>query len=58
MRHCFGARHDRFGLCANQSRAWGGAQMVRVNVAVRANREGAVNSVAAMQARAGMGDIE
>ena len=38
--------------CAYQSKLWGGAQMARSNAAVRAGREGAVNSLAAMQARA------
>jgi hypothetical protein len=38
--------------CAYQSKLWGGAQMARANAAVRASREGAVNSLAAMQARA------
>ena len=37
--------------CAYQSKLWGGAQMARANAAVRASREGAVNSLAAMQAR-------
>jgi len=37
--------------CAYQSKLWGGAQMARANAAVRAGREGAVNSLAAMQAR-------
>ena len=38
--------------CAYQSKLWGGAQMARANAAVRASREGAVNSLAALQARA------
>jgi hypothetical protein len=38
--------------CAYQSKLWGGAQMARANAAVRAGREGAVNSLAALQARA------
>jgi len=38
--------------CAYQSKLWGGAQMARANAAVRAGREGAVNSLAAIQARA------
>ena len=38
--------------CAYQSKLWGGAQMARGNAAVRAGREGAVNSLAAVQARA------
>src|SRR5512137_2816833 len=38
--------------CAYQSKLWGGAQMARANAAVRANRESAVNSLAAMQLRA------
>lgn len=38
--------------CAYQSKLWGGAQMARGNAAVRASREGAVNSLAALQARA------
>lgn len=38
--------------CAYQSKLWGGAQAARANAAVRAGREGAVNSLAAMQARA------
>jgi ABC-type multidrug transport system fused ATPase/permease subunit len=37
--------------CAYQSKLWGGAQMARSNAAVRAGREGAVNSLAAVQAR-------
>jgi hypothetical protein len=37
--------------CAYQSKLWGGAQMARANAAVRAGREGAVNSLAAVQAR-------
>ena len=38
--------------CAYQSKLWGGAQAARANAAIRAGREGAVNSLAAMQARA------
>ena len=38
--------------CAYQSKLWGGAQMARANAAVRAGREGAVSSLAALQARA------
>jgi hypothetical protein len=38
--------------CAYQSKLWGGAQMARGNAAVRASREGAVNALAALQARA------
>jgi hypothetical protein len=38
--------------CAYQSKLWGGAQAARANAAVRAGREGAVNALAAMQARA------
>ncbi len=38
--------------CAYQSKLWGGAQMARGNAAVRASREGAVNSLAAVQWRA------
>ncbi len=38
--------------CAYQSKLWGGAQMARANAAVRASREGAVNSLAAVQMRA------
>lgn len=38
--------------CAYQSKLWGGAQMARANAAVRAGREGAVNTLAALQARA------
>jgi hypothetical protein len=38
--------------CAYQSKLWGGAQMGRANAAVRASREGAVNSLAAVQWRA------
>ena len=38
--------------CAYQSKLWGGAQMAWGNAAVRAGREGAVNSLAAVQARA------
>lgn len=38
--------------CAYQSKLWGGAQMARANAAARAGREGAVNSLAAIQARA------
>jgi hypothetical protein len=38
--------------CAYQSKLWSGAQMARANAAVRASREGAVNSLAALQARA------
>src|SRR5580765_5528692 len=34
--------------CAYQSKLWGGAQMARANGAVRAGREAAVNSLAAM----------
>jgi hypothetical protein len=38
--------------CAYQSKLWGGAQMTRSNAAVRAGREGAVKSLAAVQWRA------
>jgi len=38
--------------CAYQSKLWGGAQAARANAAVRAGREGAVNSLAAVQERA------
>jgi hypothetical protein len=38
--------------CAYQSKLWGGAQMARANAAVKASREGAVNSLAAVQWRA------
>jgi hypothetical protein len=38
--------------CAYQSKLWGGAQMALGNAAVRAGREGAVNSLAAVQWRA------
>ena len=38
--------------CAYQSKLWGGAQMARSNAAVRAGREGAVKSLAAVQWRA------
>jgi hypothetical protein len=38
--------------CAYQSKLWGGAQMARSNAAVRAGREGAVSSLAALQGRA------
>ena len=38
--------------CAYESKRWGGAQMVRTNVALRAGRAGAVHSLAAMQERA------
>src|SRR4029453_12250886 len=38
--------------CAYQSKLWGGAQMARANAAVRANREEAVHTLAALQARA------
>jgi len=38
--------------CAYQSKLWGGAQAARANAAVRAGREGAVNSLAAVQMRA------
>jgi hypothetical protein len=38
--------------CAYQSKLWGGAQMARSNAAVRAGREVAVNSLAAVQWRA------
>ena len=38
--------------CAYQSKLWGGAQMARGNAAVRAGREQAVNTLAALQARA------
>jgi ABC-type multidrug transport system fused ATPase/permease subunit len=38
--------------CAYQSKLWGGAQAARANAAMRAGREGAVKSLAAMQARA------
>jgi len=37
--------------CAYQSKLWGGAQMARANAAAKAGREGAVNSLAAVQAR-------
>jgi hypothetical protein len=37
--------------CAYQSKVWGGAQMARANAAIRASREGAVNSLAALEAR-------
>lgn len=37
--------------CAYQSKLWGGAQMARSNAAMRASREGAVSSLAALQAR-------
>lgn len=37
--------------CAYQSKVWGGAQAARANAAVRAGREGAVNALAALQAR-------
>jgi len=38
--------------CAYQSKLWGGVQMAQSNAAVRASREGAVNSLAAVQWRA------
>ena len=38
--------------CAYESKRWGGAQMARTNAALRAAREGAVNSLAAIQSRA------
>jgi hypothetical protein len=38
--------------CAYQSKLWGGAQAARANAAIRAGREGAVNSLAAVQLRA------
>jgi len=38
--------------CAYQSKLWGGAQAARANAAIRASREAAVNSLAALQARA------
>jgi hypothetical protein len=38
--------------CAYQSKLWGGAQMARSNAAVRASREQAVNTLAALQWRA------
>ena len=38
--------------CAYQSELWGGAQMARANAAVKASREGAVSSLAAVQLRA------
>jgi hypothetical protein len=38
--------------CAYQSKLWGGAQMARANAGVRASREAAVNSLAAVQTRA------
>jgi hypothetical protein len=38
--------------CAYQSKLWGGAQMARANAAVKASREGAVSSLAAVQWRA------
>jgi CHASE2 domain-containing sensor protein len=38
--------------CAYQSKLWGGAQMAQANAAVRAGREGAVNSLASSQWRA------
>ena len=38
--------------CAYQSKLWGGVQAARAGAAVRAGREGAVNSLAAMQLRA------
>jgi hypothetical protein len=38
--------------CAYQSKLWGGTQAARANAAMRAGREGAMNSLAAMQARA------
>jgi hypothetical protein len=38
--------------CAYQSKLWGGAQAARGNAAVRASREGAVSSLAAVQLRA------
>lgn len=37
--------------CAYQSKLWGGAQAARANAAIRAGREGAVNSLAAVQLR-------
>jgi hypothetical protein len=38
--------------CAYQSKLWSGAQAARSNAAIRAGREGAVNSLTAVQARA------
>lgn len=38
--------------CAYQSKLWGGAQAARANAAARAGREGAVNSLTAVQGRA------
>ena len=38
--------------CAYQSKLWGGVQAARAGAAVRAGREGAVNSLAATQLRA------
>ena len=38
--------------CAYQSKLWGGVQAAQAGAAVRAGREGAVNSLAAMQLRA------
>jgi hypothetical protein len=38
--------------CAYQSKLWGGVQATRAGAAVRAGRDGAVNSLAAMQLRA------
>ncbi len=38
--------------CAYQSKVWGGEQMARGNAAIQASREGAVNSLAAVQWRA------
>jgi hypothetical protein len=38
--------------CAYQSKLWGGVQAARAGAAVRAGREGAVNSLTAMQLRA------
>ena len=38
--------------CAYQSKLWGGVQAARAGAAVRAGRDGAVNSLAAMQLRA------
>jgi hypothetical protein len=37
--------------CAYQSKLWGGAQTSRANTAVRAGREAAVNTLAALPAR-------
>jgi len=38
--------------CAYQSKLWGGAQMARGNAAVKASREQAVHTIAALQERA------